>query len=279
MTSKVAVVTGAAGGLGKQISRRLYERGYHVHLTDLDQKDAKTAALELDEHRTGAGSLDVRSEAACRDLAADLIQQHGRLDVWVNNAGVLATAPAWEQPEALRRNQFDVNTIGTINGTLAALEHMRTQRQGHILNIVSLAGIVPAPGESVYSASKHAVLAFSIATQADLRAVGERGVHISCLCPDGIWTPMLHDEVTNYWAAASFVGTLLTAEQVAERAMRLLDKPRPVATLPAWRGAALRIAALSPRLLITAAPGVFRLGQRFQRAVAKDPSRNMSRLE
>ena len=79
-----------------------------------------------------------------------------------------------------------------------------------MLNVVSLAGLIAAPGETVYAASKHALLAFSLGTLTDLRMAGLRGVHVSCLCPDGIWTPMLHDRLDDPGALASFTGSMLT---------------------------------------------------------------------
>ena len=93
-----------------------------------------------------------------------------------------------------------------------------------MINVVSLAGIVAAPGEAVYGASKHAAIAFSLGTLYDLRQAGVKGVDISCVCPDGIWTPMLFDKLDDPAAAASFSGVLLKPEQVAEAVGRLVDR-------------------------------------------------------
>lgn len=249
MSRDAAVVTGAARGLGLEIARVLARRGLTVHLTDLDGEQAAAAAAGLGGEAI-ASALDVRDLEACRAVAASTTERAGALAVWVNNAGVLFPGPAWEQDDAQRRLTLDVNATGTINGTLAALEVMRAAGAGHVINVVSLAGLCAAPGEAVYSASKHAAIAFSLATLADLRQSGVRGVEISCLCPDGIWTPMLHDKLDDPDAAASFLGTLLLPEQVAERAGKLLDKPRPVVTIPRHRGALLRAFDLTPRLFL-----------------------------
>jgi short-subunit dehydrogenase len=191
--------------------------------------------------------------------------------VWVNNAGVLFTGPAWRQDAETRRLMLDVNAHGTINGTLAALEIMRRAGHGHILNVVSLAGLAAAPGETIYGASKHAAIAFSLGTLADLRLEGVKGLHISCLCPDGIWTPMLHDKLDDPDAAASFTGVLLLPERVADRAMDLLDRPRPVLTIPRWRGALMRTADRWPRLALAGVRPLLAYGRvqqrRFKRKV------------
>jgi NAD(P)-dependent dehydrogenase (short-subunit alcohol dehydrogenase family) len=101
--------------------------------------------------------------------------------VWVNNAGVFVTGPAWEQDQRTRELMLEVNATGTINGTLAALDPMRAAGRGHIVNIVSLAGLAAAPGQAIYSASKHAAIGFSLATLADLRLAGIEGIEISCV--------------------------------------------------------------------------------------------------
>ncbi|GAB3818345.1 SDR family oxidoreductase [Micromonospora zhanjiangensis] len=256
-----AVVTGAAGGLGRAIAAALHADGWQVLLTDVDPTAVAAAAVPLGGW---SGPLDVRDEAACAAVAARAAER-GRLGLWVNNAGILATGPSWTQDAATRRRIVEVNALGAMNGTLAALDVMRRQGAGHVLNVVSLAGLVAAPGETVYAASKHALIAFSLGTLADLRAAGVRDVHVSCLCPDGIWTPMLHDRLDDPGAAASFTGTLLSAERVAARAARLARRPRPVVTVPRWRGAQVRLLDALPGLAIRLTPVVLAVGRAGQR--------------
>lgn len=259
-----ALVTGGGRGLGLEIARRLVDRGYLVHVTDLSAEAATRAAAELGP-RAFASALDVRSFPACRAAASRTQRRAGSLDVWVNNAGVLVTGPAWEQDERTRALMLEVNGTGTINGTLAALEPMRAAGRGHVLNVVSLAGLVSAPGEAIYAASKHAAISFSLATLADLRLAGITGVDISCVCPDGIWTPMLHDKLEDPAAAASFTGVLLKPERVAEEVVGLLDHPQPVLAIPRWRGAIVRLFDLMPRISVKYADRVLAQGRRKQR--------------
>ncbi|MCX4387229.1 SDR family oxidoreductase [Micromonospora peucetia] len=259
-----AVVTGAAGGLGRAIAAALHADGWPVLLTDHDAQAVARAAEPL-----GGWSrrLDVRDEDACAAVAAEAAGRGG-LGLWVNNAGILVTGPSWEHDAATRRRVVEVNALGAMNGTSAALHVMRAQGHGHVVNVVSLAGLVAAPGETVYAASKHALLAFSIGTLADLRLAGHRGVHVSCLCPDGIWTPMLHDRLDDPGAAVSFTGTLLTPERVARRAARLARRPRPVVSMPRWRGAQVRLLDALPGAAVRLAPLILaagRAGQRRQR--------------
>ena len=258
-----ALVTGAGRGLGLAIARRLAARGLTVHLTDVDAAAAAAAAAEIGGGAF-ASDLDVRDPDACRAAAAATAERGGGLDVWVNNAGILATGLTWEQDHELRRAMLDVNAHGTMNGTIAALELMRPARRGHIINIVSLAGLVAAPGEALYGASKHAAIAFTLGTLADLRRSGEREIRISAVCPDGIWSPMLEDKLDDPDAAPSFSGQILSPDHVAARTVELLDRPRAMLAIPRWRGLFVRIFDAFPGLAARLVPFVMADARRRQ---------------
>jgi NAD(P)-dependent dehydrogenase (short-subunit alcohol dehydrogenase family) len=264
MASGGALVTGAGRGLGFEIARALAARGYAVHVTDIDEAAAADAAVKL-----GGGAwssaLDVADASACEVAARATAERAGSLEVWVNNAGILPTGLSWEHDEATRRRTMEINALGVMNGTVAALELMRPADRGHVINVVSLAGIVAAPGETLYSASKHAAMAFTVGTLFDLRRAGVKGVHLTAVCPDGIWTPMLYDKADDPDAWASWSGVMLKPADVAERAVALLDKPRPVLIVPRRRGVAIRLFDVFPRAGILLQPLVVRDALRKQR--------------
>jgi NAD(P)-dependent dehydrogenase (short-subunit alcohol dehydrogenase family) len=264
---RTAVVTGAGSGLGRSIAIELAGRGYRVHVTDVDAGAADQTAAEIGGDAR-ASALDVRDEAACLALADSLARTDG-LDLWVNNAGVFFSGPPWEQSAEVRQRMLDVNATGLMNGTVAALGPMRAAGRGHVINVVSLAGIVAAPGEVAYSASKHAAMAFTLGTLFDLRRRGVRGVQISAVCPDGIWTPMLEDKLDDLDAAPSFSGRLLTAEEVATEVGKLTERPRPILIVPRWRGPFLRIVDLFPRFSLRLLPLVMWDARRRQRRYKK----------
>lgn len=259
-----AVVTGAGRGLGKQIATLLVSRGFHVLVTDLDVESAEATAAELGD-LARARVVDVRDIAQVQAARDELVEWAGRLDVWVNNAGVLISGPAWEQSDQARRLMLEVNALGTINGTLSAIEAMRGKGGGHVVNIVSLAGLTAVTGEAVYAASKHAAMGFSLSTIADLRAAGIKDIDISCVCPDGIWTPMLFDKLSDPNSALSFSGKLLQPEEVVSAVAKVLDKPRLVTTLPGWRGAIVRFGDLVPSFGLAVVPLVVKQGRRVQK--------------
>jgi NAD(P)-dependent dehydrogenase (short-subunit alcohol dehydrogenase family) len=263
-----ALVTGAGRGMGLEIARQLVGRGYEVAVTDVDEAGVSAAAEELGE-RAWPLVLDVSDSEAVRAAADQVVERGGSLDVWVNNAGILTTGLAHEQPIEVHRRMLEVNAIGTMNGTLAAIEKMRPGGRGNIINLVSLAGLAAATGITGYSASKHAAIAFSLGTAADLRRAGLGGIHISCVCPDGVWTPMIADKLDDPNDALSFSGVMLMPEQVAERAVELIDKPKPVLAIPAWRGQFARFFDRHPKLSLRLTPLLMRDALRRQRAFKK----------
>jgi short-subunit dehydrogenase len=241
--SGTAVVTGAAGGLGRALVARLEREGLHVVGVDLAGADRV---------------LDVTDAAACWALADEL-----RPVVWVNNAGVLGAGDAATQPDDLVERVVRVNLLGVIHGTRAAVASMRSSGGGHVVSIASLASWVPVPGEAVYAATKAGVLSFTLGLRAELDAAGVRDVRLSAVCPDGMLTPMLTDVLDDDALALSFSAPRLVApETVADRVVELLHRPRLVASVPRWRGAQVRAMAGMPDLMLRAAPLFTRTGLR-----------------
>jgi NAD(P)-dependent dehydrogenase (short-subunit alcohol dehydrogenase family) len=254
--------------MGLAIARRLVRRGYEVAVTDVDDANTAAAAEELGDRAWGL-TLDVSDADAVRAAARQVVERSGSLDVWVNNAGILVTGLAHEQDVDVYRRHLEVNYLGTVNGTLAAIDEMRGSGRGEIINLISLAGLAAATGIVAYSASKHAAIAFSLGMAADLRRDGLGGIHISCVCPDGVWTPMIMDKLDDPNDALSFSGVMLMPEQVAEHVEGLLDKPKPVLTIPRWRGQFARFFDRYPRLSLRLTPLLMRDAVRRQRAFKK----------
>jgi NAD(P)-dependent dehydrogenase (short-subunit alcohol dehydrogenase family) len=271
---KVSIVTGGASGIGLAIARELVDRGSHVVVADVDGDAASRAAAALGP-RTSAACVDVADAAAVKALVDRVVDDHGRLDVMVNNAGVAVGGLLEELDEQLWSRAIDVNLRGVVNGVTAAYAVMRRQGSGHILNTASLAGLVPAPGMLPYTTTKHAVVGLSTALRAE---AASQGVRVSVLCPGFVDTPLL-DHV--YAAPGSFASgsvrsrvrlvqpRLLTAEKTARRAVDGLAADKaviPVGVLAhlLWRG--LRYAPPLTRALIQVqATGHRRLDERAER--------------
>jgi NAD(P)-dependent dehydrogenase (short-subunit alcohol dehydrogenase family) len=256
----VAVVTGAGRGFGFEIARRLAGRGYEVLCTDIDEQAAASTAERVGGFSLG---LDVRAPEAHR-AAARAATERGPLEVWVNNAGVLRTVKAWEHSDDELRLLVEVNLLGVIYGSRAAVEAMRSGPgdNRHIINLASLSALAPVPGLSVYAATKHGVLGFTTSLQGDLRLAGIP-ITVHALCPDGADTEMLRersadDDSSIIWSAPR----LLRADEVAERAVGLLDSKELVAVIPRWRGWAARGTSMMGRHALYGAGTLRSLGRR-----------------
>ena len=254
--------------MGLEIARRLVGRGYEVAIADIDEANATATAEQLGD-RAWSLPLDVSDTGAVRAAARQVVDRSGSLEVWVNNAGILITGLAQEQEVDVYRRHIDVNYLGTVNGTLAAIDQMRSGGRGHVINLISLAGLAAATGIVAYSASKHAAIAFSLGTAADLQREGLGGIEISCVCPDGVWTPMIMDKLDDPNDALSFSGVMLMPEQVAEHVEGLLDRPKPVLTIPRWRGQFARFFDRYPKLALRLTPFLMKDARRRQRAFQK----------
>ncbi|WDZ82212.1 SDR family oxidoreductase [Micromonospora cathayae] len=170
MTSTV-VITGASAGVGRALARHYAGRGARLAL--IARGAAGLAAAERDCRELGAAEvrtyqLDVADAGAVQRAADDVVHHWGGLDVWINNAMVSVFAPAWEIPAAEFRRVTEVNYLGTVHGTLAALHHMRARGRGTIVQVGSALAYRGIPLQSAYCASKHAIQGFNDSLRAEL---------------------------------------------------------------------------------------------------------------
>jgi short-subunit dehydrogenase len=223
-------------------------------VTDIDEQSAADTAKAIGG---GAWSMrqDVRDPASHHEVAR-AASARGRLALWVNNAGVLYTGNPWEHSDEVVRQMIDVNLLGMIWGARAAIDTMSVAG-GHIVNIASLTSLTPVLGLAVYGATKQAVLGFSISLAGDLERAS-LPIKVSAVCPDGIDTDMVRNVRSSKEAGLVFASSkLLTAEEVAEVVLDLVDKPKLAVSIPRSRGAlahalrpfpALGLRALKPFL-------------------------------
>ncbi len=267
--SRVMMLTGCASGIGRQLARDLHESGHRIIATDIDEERLNAAAAQdfSDPERTLVAKLDVREGESWNVLIEKAFERFGRLDVLLNVAGHLV--PRWAHEMSLSEVglTIDVNVKGVIFGTNAASRRMIAQGSGHIVNVASIAGLVAVPGLAVYSASKHAVRAFSLAVSQELK---QHGVYVTVVCPGPVDTPMLDAQLAHEEAALTFSAPRpLTADEVSraiqERA--LVHKPLELlVTVPrSGQGIMARIAGAFPEISNLARPILTRRGRRNQK--------------
>jgi NAD(P)-dependent dehydrogenase (short-subunit alcohol dehydrogenase family) len=188
---KVALVTGAASGIGRALAEALVVRGASVVLADIDEEAVLAAADKLRNGPNGRASgsaLDVRDADAVRELVERTATEQGRLDLMFNNAGIAIAGEVANMSLVHFERTIDVNLRGVLNGVLAAYPVMIRQGRGHIVNTASLAGLLPMPGGAPYCMTKHAVVGLSTSLRAE---AAQHGVRVSVVCPGVIDTPLL----------------------------------------------------------------------------------------
>lgn len=214
LEGKVALVTGASGGIGAAVARRLHDAGASVGLLSRRGED-----LGLER---GLGvACDVRDRDAVGRAAEAVVERFGRLDVVVANAGVGAYGSFLElDPEHLDA-MVDVNLKGTLYTAAATLPHLIASGEGDFVSLASVAGLRALPGEAVYNASKFGQLGFTRALDHELR---ERGVRATCICPGGVETDFAIG--TGREKGGPDLEGMLSADDVADVILFTVTRPR-----------------------------------------------------
>lgn len=187
----VAIVTGAASGIGRALGQELARRGALVIMADIQAGLLEEAVGSITQagHKAEGVTLDVTDFQAVKRLVENTASRHGTLDYIFNNAGIVVGGEVRDISIDDWRDVLDVNLFGVVNGVAAAYPLMVDQGHGHIINTASIAGLIPFPAEISYVASKYGVVGLSNA----LRVEGaDLGVNVSVVCPGLIRTPIFY---------------------------------------------------------------------------------------
>lgn len=241
------LISGCASGIGRHLAHRLLEGGARVCATDVDGEALRASAEQAGwpEDRALLATLDVTDPFAWERVADAAESALGGLDVVMNVAGYLRPCQAHRATDEDVHRHFDVNVKGVVFGTRAAARRMIPRRRGHVVNVASMAALAPIPGISLYSASKYAVRAFSLAAAEELRP---HGIAVTTICPDAVRTPMLDLQLDYGEAALTFTAPrFLTVEDVASVVLgRVLAKRPLLVAIPRRRAWLARFADLFP---------------------------------
>lgn len=222
---KVAAVTGAASGMGRALAVELARRGCHLALSDVDEAGLQATAAQARAHgvRVSVARVDMAARDEVQAWAERVAQEHGKVNLVFNNAGVALSALL----ESVKPEDFrwimDINFWGVVWGTQAFLPHLKASGAGHVVNTSSLFGLLAAPGNGAYNASKFAVRGYTEALRMELELSGVP-VSATCVHPGGVRTNIAR--AARIDPHALMLNGMSAAEAV-ERFDRMLDVTSP----------------------------------------------------
>jgi NAD(P)-dependent dehydrogenase (short-subunit alcohol dehydrogenase family) len=256
-SGKVAVITGGASGIGAALGKELARAGAQVVLADRQVELAERVAssIRASGGRAAGVELDVRSLPAMTTVVDETIRRLGAIDYFFNNAGIGVGGEMDGYEPRDWDDVFDVNLRGVAYGIQAVYPRMIAQGSGHIVNTASMAGLVAAPGDGSYTATKHAVVGLSKALRIEAK---RHGVRVSVLCPGAILTPILtggrfgrinipglsEDQVLAMWSRLR----PMDVDVFAQKAARAVARDEAIIVLPRWWKAFWYVERLSPAL-------------------------------
>jgi short-subunit dehydrogenase len=224
---QVVVITGASSGIGRVTARRFAEKGARVVLGARNGKALKTLVEEIAQSggQAVAAPTDVSRREQMEQLAQTAVSRFGRVDTWVNNAGVSIYSMFDKLTDEEIRRIMDVNFMGVVYGVQAAVPIMRQHGGGVIINIASVAGKRALPLQSIYSASKHAIVALGEALRAELAQAGPE-IHVCTICPPSINTMFFDHAATKEGYAPRPLPPVYDPETVANDILACAVQPR-----------------------------------------------------
>lgn len=244
LEGKIAVITGASSGLGRLMAQQLAARGAVPVLMARSEKGlAQTAATIRSRH--GVYALDVTSAEQVARTIRQAADAYGRIDILINNAGYGRFEKFETAPLSDFEQMMDVNYMGTVRCTKAALPFMLAQGSGHIVNIASMAGKIGSPKSSGYSATKHAVLGLTGSLRMELRGTG---VAVTAVNPGPIDTPFFDKADPDGSYVNNVKWFMLKPEDVAKQVLNAIERGRAEVNLPFTAGVGIKLYQLFPRL-------------------------------
>lgn len=230
LEGKVAIVTGAASGIGLAVARELARRGAHVTISDIDEEHGSAAAAALPGARFVRA--DMTNESDCQRLVDGTIAAGGKVDILVNNAGIQYVAPIHEFPVEKWRLILNLMLTAPFVLTKAALPNMYEHQWGRIVNIASIHALVASAYKSAYVSAKHGLLGLTRVTALEGAA---HGVTCNAICPSYVRTPLVEKQISSQ-AQMHGIPESEVVEKImlAEAPIRRLLEPDEVAKMAAY---------------------------------------------
>lgn len=227
LEGKVAIVTGAASGIGLAVARDFARHGMRVTLSDIDVEKGRTAASSLEGARFQA--TDMANGDALQQLVAETIATEGQVDILVNNAGIQYVSPITEFPEEKWRQIIEIMLTAPFLLTKAVLPGMYEHKWGRVINIASVHALRASAFKAAYVAAKHGLLGLTRVTALE---AAEHGVTCNAICPSYVRTPLVEKQIADQARVHGIPESEVVEKiMVTEGAIRRLLEPEEVAQL------------------------------------------------
>lgn len=227
-SQNVVVITGASSGIGRATALLFAAHGATVVLAS--RRPQALTALAAECEQAGGQAIAVPTDVAdagqVEALARKAVDRFGRIDVWVNNAGVSVFAPFLETPLDDIRRVLDVNILGCVYGARAALGVMTKQGSGSLINVASIVGEIPQPYTAAYGMSKAAVRALGVSLRSELALTGDTNISVSTILPATMDTPFFRHSANYTGREIVAMPPVFSPDLVARAILRLSKRPR-----------------------------------------------------
>ena len=225
LEGRTALVTGGASGIGKAIAERFTEKGAYVIIADVN-----SAGQDVADAIDGAFlQVDLADTQQTRDVAQRALQEHGKVDVLVNNAGIQHVAPIEEFPEERWAELLQVMLFAPFQLTKYLLPGMKERGWGRIINMSSIHGLIASPNKSAYTAAKHGIIGLTRAVAVE---AGAYGITANAICPSFVRTPLVENQLPDLARMTSVdVADVLDQVVLSQAIVKRLIEPREIANL------------------------------------------------
>jgi short-subunit dehydrogenase len=276
LNEQVVVITGASSGVGRESALLLAERGAKVVLGARNEEALRSVESEIT--RLGGQGVfrptDVAEWTQVEALAREAVERFGRIDTWVNCAAVSLYGEVHQLPAAEIARVIQVNLLGQVHGMKAALEQMRAQGQGGIVNVASALAVQAVPLQAAYVASKHGVLGFAESLRMELEHAGSP-ITVSTLLPSSINTPLFEHSRSHLGVLPQPMPPIYQPRVIAEAVLHAITNPQPQMVVGGGGKMLQMVHRVAPR---TAATLLLKFGKVVQKQRSDQPDSDTDNL-